>query len=204
MTESMMKQTETTWKKACDRFAKALVDGVVAFAQAYVQHIDAGFNRADLQEDVPFLSGSNWRRLEQAGRGEIAPELVWYNGPARVLQLAPREYERLKKEGGVDIITPDGQDTRRVPFNELKAYQADLAIDRDGRIRGELSQKREMARLRDLQEVTLKRRAEKRRKQLQETGWELHAGGSATINGVTFSRQQMKRMFSEWQDIVLG
>lgn len=199
MTKQLTAATKTTWGEACKVFRSGLIAGTAEFGRQYAEHIDAGFIPQDLHATIPSLSHDLWHRLEQIGRGNMAPELAWYSGPRQVLKLAPREYKHAVGQGGLDVLTKDGESLRRIPLDELEGADAQLVIRADGDLRNETAQRREWQRLRDMQKAAEARHQERK----QSEGWTFFADGSGKINGTLFTRQQIGRMFREWQDVVI-
>ena len=199
-TTAMTARTQSTWQAACEKFHATQIESVREFASEYVAHIDAGFSPQALQEGGA-LPADMWQRLERIGRGQMAPELFAYSGSRAVLSLPLEEQVRAITKGGIDVIeTQNGKTTiRLVPLNELRPEQARIAIAPGGALRTQPQQLRA--------KTELEKQAESRQmahlQVLQSQGWVINADGSAVINGVTMTRQQVARFMAEWQAVVI-
>jgi hypothetical protein len=73
------------------------------------------------------------RRLERVGRGSIAPALVFCAGMAaqRVMSLPLSEQEEILRQG-VEVLSLDGLDHRRIPLEELSPDQVRQVFSEEG------------------------------------------------------------------------
>ena len=187
--------TRTTWEAACSTFFTNVLDGIEKLGNAYVQHMEAGFAASELQASIPSFSTDSWGRLERVGRGEMPPALWLYTGPRRVLLLGHKEFERIEGDGGIRMVAGDGGTTRVVPLMEITPDDAEVAIDDKGHVRAPSAQLRAMARRGEMKRL---------KKQANDTGytWRVNRDGSATVNGLVMSKEDMKKLISDWHDAV--
>lgn len=200
MSTKELAPTRTTWENACKKFLQVLLDGTQEFADSYVQHLDAGFTRSDLQPGIPQFTTDIWHRLERCGRGTLLPGFVWHTGSRELLKLNTESQETVLATGGLPVTSVDGS-YRIVPIDTLSPDQVHQAVDpKTGTIRDSLAQQQARKQILELREEAAERLAERRQRQ----GWDIFMDGSCVINGVRFSRQQICRLFEDWQKVVLG